>query len=217
MNSEIEHGLDTTPEVWDFMQQHGLNDAHVDSGTLNLVTAGVSKTYYSLPTPVRQACEIWGIIAVLKLSIEPSLVAASTLASPNLNGRVGTTYTQPQPPALNNTTDAATQGNLEFRNFFYDREFNIGTAIAQPVTQGAQVGPQSQVFSDILFLKKPRRIALSQLETQIIIGSTSGLNASGVDFTVDFLYKFVTVSETEYNALVALSSGQAVLSEVIVA
>ena len=214
---EVEHGLDTTPEVWDFMQQHGLNDAHIDSTNLNLTALGITRTYYSLPTPVRQACEVWGIIATLKTIMDTIAVPASSSTIARLGGRCGITYTQPQPPAVNNTTDAATTGNLEFRNMFYDRSFRIGMGITQPATPGVQLGTFGDSVSDILFLKKPRRFALSQLETQVNITDQSGTLDSGIHFIVDILYKFVTVSESEYSALVALSSGQAVLTEVIVA
>lgn len=215
MNGEIH--ADTTPETWDFMQQHGLNDAHIDSGLLDIPTVGITKTYYSLPTPVRQACEIWGIIYVLKLAILTAQVAANVGALNYLNGRALATYTQPQPPATNAITDAATTGNLEFRNAYFDKEFIEAFSVFQGgvvSTQNEQTGTTEQ---GQLFLKKPRRIACSQLETQVVIAEASGVVATVIDFTVDILYKFVTVSEQEYNALVALSSGQAVLSEVIVA
>ena len=215
MGEEIH--VDTTPEVYDFMQQHGLNDAHIDTGALNLTAAGITKTYFSVPTPVRQALEIWGLISNLKISIASSLVALSSSAQVVLAGRVLLTYTQPQPPATNSTTDASTTGNLEFRNGYYDEQFNTGIGITQPATQGVQLGPEAKQTTNILLLKKPRRIACSQLESQVIVETASSVGASLVDYVADILYRFVTVSEQEYNALVALSSGQAVLSEVIVA
>ena len=214
---EDEVNLDTTPEVWDFMQQHGLNDAHIDSGVQNLTVPFILKTYFSVPTPVRQALEIWGIITSFHIAIGPNAVVASTNINCFLQGRNLLTYTQPQPPATNSTTDAATQGNLQFRNGFYDEQFNIGMGISQPATPGVELGPLAKQTAHILFLKKPRRIACSQLESQIIIANASSVSQTQVEFIADILYRFVTVSEQEYNALVALSSGQAVLSEVIVA
>ena len=215
MNGEIR--ADTTPETWDFMQEKGLNDAHIDSGQLDLTVAGITRTYFSLPTPVRQACEIWGIIYVLKTSIITAQLAINSGALNYLSGRALATYTQPQPPATNTTTDAATTGNLEFRNAYFDKEFIEAFACFQGATLGTQNGPFGHTEQGQLFLKKPRRIACSQLETQVVVGSAVGVVATVIEFTVDILYKFVTVSESEYNALVALSSGQAVLTEVIVA
>ena len=215
MNEQI--SADTTPETWDFMQEKGLNDAHIDSTALNITAAGISRTYFSLPTPVRQACEIWGLIWNLKVGLVPGLVGASANNEQQVSGRILYTYTQPQPPATNSTTDAATTGNLQFRNGFFDKQFFIHNGITQPATQGEEQGPDGSLSQGQLFLKKPRRIACSQLETQIIVGTVSNVFSTKLHLVADMLYRFVTVSDSEYNALVALSSGQAVLSEIIVA
>ena len=215
MDEEIH--ADTTPETWDFMQQHGLNDAHIDSGMLTPTIQIIQRTYFSVPTPVRQALEIWALIWNLKVGMVPTLLPASAQGMAYISGRILYTYTQPQPPATNNTTDAATAGNLQFRNGFFDKQFFVFAGMAQAATQTAEVAPLSSLSQGQIFLKKPRRIACSQLETQVITGNLENLSASRIHLVADILYRFVTVSEQEYNALVALSSGQAVLSEVIVA
>ena len=217
MSEELMHGLDTTPDVWDFMQQHGLNDAHIAIAAQNITAAGITRAYFAVPTPVPQALEIWAIIASTKFILQTTAIGASVATYSLLSGRNSITYTQPQPPATNGTTDAATAGNLQFRNVFYDRPWRIGTGITQPATVGTQLGPEAQTYSDILFLKKPRKIACSQLEIQI--NTTDALNVafSDVDLSVDVFYKMVQVSESEYSALVALASGQAVLTQVIIA
>ena len=208
---------DTTPETWDFMQEKGLNDAHIDTGPLDLTSVGITKTYFPLLTPVRQACEIWGLIYNFKLGVLATQQPINSGALPTISGRNMFTYTQPQPPATNSTTDAATTGNLQFRNGFLDVEWFYSQGIFQGATLGVQNGAPAIVQQGQIFLKKPRRIACSQLETQIIIGGIFDIDSTSFELTADFLYRFVTVSESEYNALVALSSGQAVLTEVIVA
>jgi hypothetical protein len=127
------------------------------------------------------------------------------------------TYTQPQPPADNNTTDAATEGNLEFRNVYFTKAFADLISISQPATQNAEVTENREVSMGYIFFDVPLRLALSQLEAQVVVENNNlGLNFN-TRFVADVLYKFVQVSDAEYSNLVALASGQAVLTEVLVA
>ena len=204
--------------IWQFMKQKGLNDAHLDTGLLALTATGVAgRTYLALQTPVAQACEIWAIAFTEWHGMDIPLQAASTGVAAICEGYFALTYTQPQPPALNNTTDAVTQGNLEFRNVPLTISHNDVVDIEQPATQGAQVFHNKPGKQDFLTFSQPLRLALSQLEIYDNIQVVSGGATIHTEFSVDVFYKFVSISDAEYNALVALSSGQAVLSEVIVA
>ena len=205
-------------DTWNFMKQKGLNDAHMDTGQINLTAVGVGgRTYYSVPTPLRNAMEVWGFAAYAWLNCIPALVPASTTQAAIVDGYAALTYTQPQPPATNNTTDAVTAGNLQFRNVLDVSYLNDSVVIAQPATQTAQLSEVSRRFQKFIKFDQPLRLALSQLE--IYFNFQTRLNSATLDARVqyDVFYRFVSVTDAEYSALVALSSGQAVLTEVIVA
>ena len=205
-------------DVWNFLKQKGLNDAHMDTGQINLTATGVGgRTYASQPTPLRNAMEIWGFAVYAVEKTIPPLVAASTTLTSWLDGYFALTYTQPQPPAANATTDAVTSGNLQFRNVLDVIYFSDLITIAQPATQGSQVSSAPRNRQKFIKFDQPLRIALSQLEIYANVQNILNVATMDARLQYDVFFRFVSVSDAEYSALVALATGQAVLTEVIVA
>ena len=199
------------------MEQYGLNDAHLDTTQSSVAATGITgRTYLSVPTPLRNALEIYGYAWRAYAIVLPALAGASSNAMDLVDGYFAGTYTQPQPPAANATTDAVTTGNLLFRNEYLTEYYLTALGISQPATQGAEVGTNSFRSQGFKRFQKPLRLALSQLE--IYNNLQTLLNATSLTWRLqmDVFYKFVQVSDAEYNALVALATGQAVLSEIIV-
>ena len=208
----------TNIDVWNFMKQKGLNNAHIDSGQVNTTATGVAgRNYLSQPTPLRNAMEIWGFAVYAVMKTIPALVAASNTQVGWADGYFALTYTQPQPPATNATTDAVTAGNLEFRNVMHVAYFSDIIVNTQPATQTAQISSAPRNVQKFIKFDQPLRIALSQLE--IYADFQNQLNSAAIDWRlqVDVFFKFVSVSDAEYSALVALATGTAVLTEVLVA
>ena len=183
------------------------------------VTAGttgvVNRAYTPNATPPRTAFEVHGYSIQAMLISSGALATASTTAVNEDNVGFVATYTQPQPPAANATTDASTSGNLGIRNLFYSLRLSAGSVQFQGVTLSALGLAPTYQFSLTKFFAQPTRFAMSQLEFYVSVFSSAGnLN---YDFQTVLYGKLVQVSEAEYNNLIALSSGQAVLSEVITA
>jgi hypothetical protein len=218
MMATIREGVYVTDEIWQFMKSKGLNDAHLDTGVQAAGTAEVTgRTYYSVPTPVRNAMEVWGIVWRAEHNLETALVGASTSEQQWADGYFVVTYTQPEPPATNNTTDAVVNGNLAFRNWLFLKAFADIVSISQPATQNAEVTKNKEVSQGYMFFDVPLRIVLSQLEIQFVIENIANATDILYRFVADVLYRFVQVSDAEYSNLAALASGQAVLTEVLVA
>ena len=204
--------------VWNFMKKHGLNIQSIVGAVWSATATGIqNRTYFSIPTPVPQAMEIYGFVYKAWMNIESSLVAASASAFAYAQAVAVLTYTQPQPPATNATTDASTSGNLLYRNQLFNIYKLASQGITQPATQNNQVDTNNNFIQGFVQLEKPQRIALSQLELYDNLYTLSGVAAAVGATEFDVLYKFVQVSDGEYNALVALATGQAVISEVIIA
>jgi hypothetical protein len=217
MAAIIREGIYTSDEIWQFMKSKGLNDAHIDSAVNSDTATFINRYYYSTPTPVRNALEVWGIVWRFEHNLETALVGASTSETQYADGYLALTYTQPEPPADNNTTDAVTNGNLEFRNVFFTKAFADMVSISQPATQNAEVTKNREVSQGYIFYDVPLRLALSQLEAQLVLENFANATNFTYRLVVDILYRFVQVSDAEYSNLVALASGQAVLTEVLVA
>ena len=208
----------TNIDVWNFMKAKGLNNAHMDTSQASATATGITaRTYLSQPTPLRNAMEIWGFATYAWLKVLPRLVAVSSVEQDTADGYFALTYTQPQPPATNATTDAVTSGNLEFRNQPHVGYVVDSVSIAQPATQGVEVSGLTRSLQKFTKFDQPLRIALSQLEIYLNLQNLE--NAGSVDFRFqcDVFFRFVSVSDAEYSALVALATGTAVLTEVLIA
>ena len=179
------------------------------------VTGAQGRSYTPNATPPRTAFELHGYSIQATLIASVILAAAASGATTEASIGFVATYTQPQPPAANSTTDAATSGNLGIRNLFFSNRISSMNSNAEPATVTGVSNSAMGRLNFSKFFKEPTRFAMSQLEFYVsIFNNPNGLT---YDFQALLFGKLVQVSEGEYNNLIALSSGQAVLSEVITA
>ena len=205
-------------DIWLEIKKRGLNIypfASFNQSVAATTTGAVGRAYIANATPPRTAFELHGY------SIEALLIAtylegtASSVVSPEASVGFQATYTQPQPPAVNATTDAAANGNLGIRNLFYSIRLSSASNSLQGATVSGVANSPAKSVSFSKFFSAPTRFAMSQLE--FLVSVFSNPNGLIYDFQTVLYGKLVQVSEAEYNNLIALSSGQAVLSEVITA
>ena len=205
-------------DIWLEMKKRGLNAysfAAFAQAVAGGTTGAVGRTYVPNATPPRTAFELHGYSIEAMVAPDGIAIAASTQINSPVSVGFVATYTQPQPPAANSTTDAATNGNLGIRNLFYSLRTSGYMLSVQGATVSAVAASGKSTFSLSKFFSQPTRFAMSQLEFYVSIFSNG--NGLVYDFQTVLFGKLVQVSEAEYNNLIALSSGQAVLSEVITA
>ena len=216
MNDSENLGIFQDLDTWLEMKKRAVNiytfalfTQAVGSG----VKGAVSRNYIANATPPRTAFELHGYS--LQAAMVAGMIGQTVSSSAIGEAAVAftATYTQPQPPATNATTDAATQGNLGIRNLFYSNRVSSMYAQFQGATLSAVLNPAMGRLNFSKFFSQPTRFAMSQLEFYVSVLSNPG--GLVFDFETVLFGKLVSVSEAEYNNLIALSSGQAVLSEVI--
>ena len=218
MNGSESLGVFQDLDTWLEMKKRALNIytfAAFNQGVANGVTGAQNRSYIPNATPPRIAFELHGYSLQCMLHEAGANATISSVSSFEASAAFVATYTQPQPPAANGTTDAATNGNLGIRNLFFSNRLSVADTQIQGATVGA-IGVSAFAQLNLSkFFESPTRFAMSQLEFYVSVFS----NAGGLvyDFQAVLYGKLVQVSEAEYNNLIALSSGQAVLSEVIVA
>ena len=205
-------------DTWSEMKKRGLNVysfAQFNQGVVAGATGIKGNNYIANATPPRTAFELHGYSLQAALEASAVLAAASGSATAEACVAFTATYTQPQPPATNATTDAATTGNLGIRNLFFSNRLTSIFGNAQGATLSAISDSALAQVALSKFFKEPTKFAMSQLEFYVsVFSNTNGLV---YDYEATLYGKLVQVSEAEYNNLIALSSGQAVLSEVITA
>lgn len=203
--------------LWYELQKKGLNIATVDTGDVAYTTGSTFPTgraYTSIPSPIGFAMEIWGY--TYKVYNNPHLVLAgasgSVIEGADIQGIL--TYTQPEPPATDNTTDASLGGNLGFRNVLGEFVVDSHASNAQGGTVTGDTMDAYVLHTGWVIYDKPLRIVLSQLESYIVGANVDSAGDALARWEV--FYKFVNVTPAEYDQLTALATGQAVLEQVII-
>ena len=216
MNDSEQLGIYQDLDTWLELKKRALNVysfAAFGQTAGSGVVGALNRNYIANATPPRTAFELHGYSLQAALICAVANPAALTAAAGEACVAFQATYTQPQPPATNATTDAATQGNLGIRNLFYSNRISSAYEQEQGATVSAVSNSAMAHLNFSKFFAQSTRFAMSQLEFYVAVLS----NPVGLlyDFETTLYGKLVSVSEAEYNNLIALSSGQAVLSEVI--
>lgn len=174
-----------------------------NSGTIGSGVTGVNGgDSLNIQTSSNSALELWGLTINARIN---AIATAPANTSERISGEFVTTYYQPYPPAANATTPAASTGNLFYRNYFYQFYFNVNSV--EPATPNGF--SNNRGINAIFLFEKPLRIVGEGLYSYLNVAG----NQLGIDYyyTVNWIGKYVGISEQQYVNLVALASGEAIL------
>lgn len=187
--------------------------ANATPGTYSAPTAGSGYIYgIAIETGPEIAFDVYGFAMetfgfVPFGNLPPSDGGESTGQS-----TIHLTYTQPSPPASNATTLASTAGNLQLRNHFWSQTISVAAAAYNPGTNTTPVYSfvTSQRVENTVLLERPITIVGSQLA--LSFDSPSWDTGTYTYTGVRLVGRYKKITTSEYVNLVALATGQAILS-----